>query len=109
MTEVFFIAFIVERDIYEGKELVVEAGIDLLAGPFATEHTAVAELRETCARHPTCTFFAAMAGCISVKGQRQPPAHISVIPVRQDHCIRYNVRHAAALPWPPSPISATAA
>ncbi|MHB9129981.1 MAG: hypothetical protein ACYDBB_02690 [Armatimonadota bacterium] len=109
MTEVFYIAFIVERDIFEGRELVVEAGVDLLAGPFPTEAAAVTSLRETFTRYPTCSAFAALAAHIAVKGQRQPPAHISVIPVRQDHCVRYNARHAAVLPWPPSPIQAVAA
>lgn len=109
MTDVFYIAFIVERDMFVGRELVVEAGIDLLAGPFPTEPAAVASLRETFARHPTCSAFAALAAHISVKGQRQPPAHISIIAVRQDHCARYNARHATALPWPPSPIQAVAA
>jgi hypothetical protein len=69
----------------------------------------IASLRETFARHPTCSAFAALAAHISAKGQRQPPAHISVIPVRQDYCVRYNARHATALPWPPPPIQAVAA
>jgi hypothetical protein len=109
MTDVYYIAFVVERDIYEGKELVVEAGVDLLAGPFPTEVAAVASLRETFTRHPACSAFAALAAHISVKGQRQPPAHISIIPVRQEHCARYNARHAISVPWPPLPIPVAAA
>lgn len=109
MTEAWYIAFIVEREVFEGRELVVEAGVDLLAGPFPTEAAAVASLRETFARHPTCSAFAALAAHIAVKGQRQPPAHISIIPVRQEHCARYSARHAIAVPWPPLPIPVAAA
>jgi len=109
MTDVYYIAFIVERDITAGRDVVVEAGVDLLAGPFPTLQDAAAAMRETCVRHPTLSAFAALAACISVQGQRRPSACISIIPVRQDHCVRYNARHAAALPWPPPPISARAA
>lgn len=98
-----------ERDIFDGRELVVESGIDLLAGPFPTVLAAASVMRDTCTRYPIISAFAALAAHISVKGQQQPPAHISIIPVREDHCVRYNTRHVAALPWPPPPIPTLAA
>lgn len=110
MTELFYIAFVVERDIVEGREVVVEAGVDLLAGPFPTLLDAAAAMRDTCARYRARAAFAAMAAGISVRGQRYPPAHISIIPVRQARCAQYNARHpAAALQWPPLTITDLAA
>jgi len=102
MSEVYYLALIVERDILAGREVVVEAGVDLLAGPFATEGDAVQAMGETCARYPRQAAFAAMAMHISVQGRREPPAHIAVLPVHRSQCERYAARHRTTpLPWPP--------
>jgi len=101
MTTVFYIAFIVDHDIRQRRTVVVEAGVDLLAGPYPTHDDAVSALRVTCARHPRVTAFAALAAFFA-RGLDDAPVRIAVIPVSDKQVARYTTIHPEqALPWPP--------
>lgn len=100
MSLVFYVAFIVDHDIRERGRVVVEAGIDLLAGPYPSRALANAAVRDTCAAHPRLAAFAGLAAMV-LGGDAAPPVRIAVIPVSDELVARYTSRHDLALPWPP--------
>lgn len=101
MTSMFYVAFIVDHDIRHRSAVVVEAGVDLLAGPYPTHEDAVSALRIACARHPRLTAFAALAAFIS-RSLDNAPVRIDVIPINETQVVRYNAIHPeVALSWPP--------
>jgi|GEM_PF-6017303 len=100
MNMVFYVAFVVEQDIRERGRVVVEAGIDLLAGPYPSRGMAQQAIREVCRQHPRLAAFAGLAAML-VRAEQVPPVRIDVIPVGEEAVARYNARHQAALPWPP--------
>lgn len=100
MNMVFYIAFIVEREIHQRGRVVVEAGIDLLAGPYPSRGMAQQAIRATCRQHPRLAAFAGLAAVL-MSEQEKSPVRIEVLPVTEDAVARYNARHQAALPWPP--------
>lgn len=102
----FYVAFIVDHDIHYRNAVVVEAGVDLLAGPYPSRGEARSALRTTCALHPRLAAFAALATFIA-KGRDDAPVRIEIIPVSETQLVRYNAIHAAALPWPPPVLMAS--
>jgi hypothetical protein len=108
MTTVFFLAFIVDHDIRERGHVVVEAGIDLLAGPYPTRAVAETAIREACRAHPRLAAFAGLATYLTGAHGRSP-VRLEVIPVSFSQLVNYNDRHHhAALPWPPPVVTPTA-
>jgi len=101
MTTVFYLAFIVDHDIRERGHVVIEAGIDLLAGPYPTHAVAETAIRDTCRAHPRLAAFAGLATYLTgVHGQS--PVRLEIIPISQSQLALYNGRHTqAAVPWPP--------
>jgi len=100
MTTAFYIAFIVDYDIRARGQVAVEAGIDLLGGPYATHADAMAALRSTCQAHPRLAAFAGLAAFL-VHGKGRPSIRLEVIEVTDVMVQRYAERHHHALPWPP--------
>ena len=101
MNQLFYIAFVVDHDITERGHIVVEAGIDLLAGPYPSRAVAETAIRTTCRAHPRLAAFAGLATYLTSTHGRSP-VRIEVIPVSLAQLAHYNGRHAyAALPWPP--------
>lgn len=103
MHEVYYVAFIVDHDLRVNKTVIVEAGVDLLAGPFLTPDIAERAIRLACQRHPRLAAFAGLATFL-VTTLHNAPARLEVIPVRQEQVLDYNARHDTALPWPPAPL-----
>ena len=101
MNEVYYVAFIVDHDLRINKTVIVEAGIDLLAGPFLTPDIAERAIRLACQRHPRLAAFAGLATFL-VTSQHKAPARVDVIPVRPEQVHDYNRRHETQLPWPPA-------
>jgi len=99
MNMVFYVAFVVEQEIRERGCVVVEAGIDLLAGPYPSRGMAQQAVREACRRHPRLAAFAGLAAML-LSAEKVIPVRIEVIPVGEEAVVRYNARHLAALPWP---------
>ena len=108
MTTAFYLAFIVDHDIRERGHVVVEAGIDLLAGPYPTRAVAETAIRDTCRAHPRLAAFAGLATYLTGTHGRSP-VRLEVIPVSLSQLADYNSRHThAALPWPPPVVAPTA-
>ena len=106
MTTVFYIAFLVDHDIRERGKVVVDAGIDLLAGPYATHADAMAAIRATCRAHPRLAAFAGLAAFL-MQGSDHPPIRLEVIEVTEAMVQRYVERYRSALPWPPPVVAPT--
>ena len=100
MNMVFYVAFVVEQKIRERGRVVVEAGIDLLAGPYPSRGMAQQAIRGTCRQYPRLAAFAGLAAML-LSVEKVTPVRIEVLPVSEDAVARYNARHQAALPWPP--------
>jgi len=101
MTDVYYVAFIVDHDLRINNTVIIDAGVDLLAGPFLTPDVAERAIRLACRRHPRLAAFAGLAHFL-VTSQHKAPARLDVIAVRQDQVRAYNARHDAALAWPPA-------
>jgi len=101
MSEVYYVAFIVDRDLCVNTTVIVEAGVDLLAGPFPTLADAEGAIRLTCRHYPRLAAFAGLATFLMTP-QREAPVRLEVIPVRQEQVIGYNIRHHLNVPWPPA-------
>lgn len=100
MTPQYYIAFVLDRAVHSPKgRIIIEAGVDVLAGPFATRVLAAQALRDTCAAHPRLAAFAALATAL-VSHAHEPPARIEVIAITPAMVDAYHARHAVALPWP---------
>jgi len=106
MNMVFYVAFVVEQEIRERGRVVVEAGLDLLAGPYPSRVMAQQAMRETCGRHPRLAACAGLAALL-MRAEHMIPVRIDVIPVSEEAVARYNARHQAALPWPPPVLDAS--
>ena len=100
MTQVYYVAFIVDRDLRVNTTVVVEAGVDLLAGPFLDAETAEQAVRLACRRHPRLAAFAGLAS-LMMGAQADPPVRMAVIPVSPAHVAAYNARHDTEVAWPP--------
>lgn len=100
MNEVFYLGFIVDNDLSMNSKVIVEAGVDLLAGPFPTQEVASRALRTTCEQHSRLAAFAALATFL-VTQQHKVPARLEIIPLRREQVVAYNVRHGLDIPWPP--------
>jgi hypothetical protein len=105
MTPQYYLAFCLDRDITDNQQqVIVEAGIDLLAGPFSSREAAQAVMRATCQAHPRLAVFAALAA--QLMGRHAVPlARIEVIPITAAMVADYNACHGVALPWPPPILS----
>jgi len=101
MTQVYYVAFIVDRDLRVNTTVVVEAGVDLLAGPFLDAETAERAVRLACRRHPRLAAFAGLASLL-VGAQAEAPVRLAVIPVTRAQVAAYNARHDTEVAWPPS-------
>lgn len=94
----YYIAAVIERDIYEeraGKRLppvkVVDAGVDLLAGPFATRQEAEAQVmvttRRLAAMNPRYAAFLGLATYLP-----NPPAELRVVSISRNKVLEVNAR-----------------
>ncbi len=100
MTELFYVAFIVDRDLSLRETVVVDAGVDLLAGPYLDRATAEYAIRQVCQRHPRLAAFAGLATFL-LTPDREAPVRMAVISVNQAQVVAYAHRHGTELPWPP--------
>jgi hypothetical protein len=101
VNELYYVAFIVDHDLRVNNTVIIEAGVDLLAGPFLTPDVAERAIRLACRRHPRLAAFAGLATLL-VTNLHHAPARLEVIPVRPEHVRDYNRRHDTALTWPPA-------
>ncbi len=101
MNEVYYVAFVVDHDLRVNKTVIIEAGVDLLAGPFLTPEVAERAIRLACQRHPRLAAFAGLATFL-VTNLHKVPARLEVIPVRQEQVVNYNARHTTEMAWPPA-------
>ena len=101
MSEVYYVAFVVDHDLRVNKTVIIEAGVDLLAGPFLTPEVAERAIRLACQRHPRLAAFAGLATFL-VTTLHKAPARLEVIPVRPEQVLDYNARHDTAISWPPA-------
>jgi hypothetical protein len=119
----FYVAFIVDRDVVAalptqkdqpgGMQVVLAAGVDLLAGPFVTETLAYEHMGAAMRHHALRNLTATLAQHGSTCGAR-----VDVVAVNEARVARYNERRRheveeynrqhpdqrpmpAALPWPP--------
>lgn len=106
MTTAYYVAFLVDQDIRERGQVVVEAGIDLLAGPYATHVDAMTAIRATCQAHPRLAAFAGLAAFL-LRGKSTSPIRLEVIELTDAMVQRYTKRHQRALPWPPPVVAPT--
>ena len=100
MTQVYYVAFVVDRDLRVNNTVVVEAGVDFLAGPFLDAETAERAIRLACQRHPRVAAFAGLAS-LMLGAQAASPVRMAVIPVSRAQVAAYNVRHDTEVAWPP--------
>jgi len=105
----FYVAFILDRDcVHEAQNrstVVMQGGVDLLAGPYQSEEAAKLAVPDACEISPRATFTAWLAQLRSISYQ-PPLARIEIIEVNREQVKRYNARHAREkgipkLPWPP--------
>jgi len=101
VNELYYVAFIVDHDLCVNTTVIVDAGIDLLAGPFLTPEIARRAIRLACQRHPRLAAFAGLAHFL-VTSQHTAPARLDIVSVRPEQVRDYNRRHDTALPWPPA-------
>lgn len=100
MSQSYYIAFVVDHDIAERGTVIVEAGVDLLAGPYPSEDAAARALRDTCVQHRRLAAFAGLAQFLC-RDTATPPVRIEVISVSIARLARYNARHLKqAQGWP---------
>lgn len=110
MSTLYYVAFILDRAIRDGdpkksqRAVSVDAGIDLLAGPFENEGGATAALRRAIANFPRAAVLCSLAH--HATNGDHPPARIEVIPLTELQLARYNARHCndeefTPLEWPP--------
>ena len=92
MSQSYYIAFVVDQDIAERGTVIVEAGVDLLAGPYPSEDAAARALRDTCVQHRRLAAFAGLAQFLC-RDSATPPVRIEVISVSIARLARYNARH----------------
>jgi len=86
----FYIAFILDEPIYNGKKQIADEGVDLLAGAFKTQAEAVEALRNGAfPRHRLLLAYTTQ------------PARIAVIEVTEEQVTRYIITHGAGLTFPP--------
>lgn len=101
----YYVAFIVDRTMRCGNVVTMEAGVDLLAGPFDTMRTAlnvIPTVRNGRRRWAASELLASLLET----DYGEKPARFEAVRVTRRMVEDYNRRHDAFVPWPPRPLSA---
>lgn len=111
--QLYYVAFIIERDMAFSDKVVtvngkrkripipaIEAGVDLLAGPFGKREDAERAIVPTCWLYRKAAVFAALADLMTDSASTTP-VRFEAIAVTEDQVDAYNVRHGTDVAWPP--------
>ncbi len=101
----YYVAFILDTPIYQASQCVIDAGVDLLAGPFLSQEVAWRYYPAILRKHSRLAAFTFFAKYIHSESH----ARITVIPVTLKTVAAYNRKRwedkqANIIYWPLQPV-----